>query len=134
MELKVGMYVRFKDKRGIQYIRKITSVNTEKPERRYAAIYIDKDANNCNRVSLKNIVGEPSFNLIDLIEVGDYVNSHKVLKINRVNIPGLLNVTVEKPDFRYCVNESVFNKDIKDIVTKEQFEACKYVVERDNHE
>lgn len=26
MKLEVGMYVRFKDKRGIEYIRKITGV------------------------------------------------------------------------------------------------------------
>lgn len=31
MKINKGMYIRFKDKRGIQYIRKITSVNTEEP-------------------------------------------------------------------------------------------------------
>ena len=36
MKLEVGMYVRFKDKRGIEYIRKITSVNTNYPNRLYA--------------------------------------------------------------------------------------------------
>lgn len=127
MELKVGMYVRFKDKRGIQYIRKITSVNTEKPERRYAAIYIDKDANICNGVSLKNIVGEPSFDLIDLIEVGDYVNGEKVTEtmIKMRDEQGVFGL----PDhYRTFVDEI----HIKSALTKEQFNACKYVVESDN--
>ena len=51
MKLEVGMYVRFKDKRGNQYIRKITSVNIKYPDRRYAGVYIDKDANNVTGVS-----------------------------------------------------------------------------------
>lgn len=125
MELKVGMYVRFKDKRGIQYIRKIISVNTEKPERRYAAIYIDKDANNCNGVSLKNIVGEPSFDLIDLIEVGDFVNNKMVNRIEKNYI-----VVNEIWNGR----ELIRNDEIKSIVTKEEFESRKYVVERDTNE
>lgn len=136
MELKVGMYVRFKDKRGIQYIRKITSVNTEKPERRYAAIYIDKDANSCNGVSLKNIVGEPSFDLIDLIEVGDYVNGNKVTKLGFDKL--LLHCkTIEchQEDLSRGYEGVTFmytNNDIKDVITKEQFNSMKYVVESDN--
>lgn len=35
MKLEEGMYVRFKDKRGSHYIRKITSVNTEYPGKLY---------------------------------------------------------------------------------------------------
>ena len=129
MELKKGMYVRFKDKRGIQYIRKITSVNTEEPERRYAAIYIDKDANNCNGVSLKNIIGEPSFNLINLIEVGDYVNGEKVTSAEPVDEKDTERY-LGFGDYDYYIHTS---EDIKSVVTKEQFNACKYVVERNGN-
>lgn len=143
MKISKGMYIRFKDKRGIQYIRKITSVNTEKPERRYAAIYIDKDANNCNGVSLKNIVGEPSFDLIELVEYMDlfeienpvklYGEDRKISLFNPVRCDGF----TEFEDGTHCI---ILNLDylvdikdlkIKSVLTKEQFNACKYVVERD---
>ena len=81
MDLKVGMYVRFKDKRGIEYIRKITSVNNTYPDKLYAGIYIDKNANNSNGVSLKNII-KTSFNIIDLIQKKDYANGLPVTKIS----------------------------------------------------
>ena len=140
LEISKGMYIRFKDKRGIQYIRKVTSVNTEEPAKRYAAIYIDKETNNCNGVSLKNIIGEPSFNIIDLIEVGDYINGYPVVdilecydndtkrKINRI-------VYIDKAGFEIDNRLTIVgNNDIKDIITKEQFDACKYAVERDTNE
>lgn len=85
MEISEGMYVRFKDKRGSHYIRKITSVNTEYPGKLYAGIYIDKTANNCNGVSLKNIINA-SHRLIDLIDKGDYVNGYKVLWVYNTEI------------------------------------------------
>ena len=78
MKLEVGMYVRFKDKKGNQYIRRITSVNREYPDKLYAGIYIDKKANNCNGVSLKNII-KVSDDVLDLIKKGDYVNGKKVI-------------------------------------------------------
>lgn len=137
MKLKEGMYIRFKDKRGIQYIRKITSINTEKPDKRYAAIFIDKEANNCNGVSLKNIIGKPSFDLIYLIKIGDYVNGYPVVDImdsydtetkRRIN----RTVYIDKP----CAGVKIWwtpllNGDIKEVITKEQFDSMKYVVERD---
>ena len=143
LELKKGMYIRFKDKRGIQYIRKITSVNTEEPERRYAAIYIDKDANNCNGVSLKNIIGEPSFNIVDLIEYMDLLEIENPIKLYGENkTVALFNPVrcdgfTEFEDGTHCI---ILNLDylvdvkdlkIKSVLTKEQFEAMKYVVERD---
>lgn len=141
LELKEGMYIRFKDKRGIQYIRKITSINTEKPDKRYAAIFIDKEANNCNGVSLKNIIGKPSFDLIDLIKTGDFVNGVRVIYIiknrdtgERLIITGLYEkhqsvkeiIDSEKTEKVYG-EENLLKADI---VTKEQFDNAKYWVER----
>ena len=99
MEISEGMYVRFKDKRGSHYIRKITSVNTECPGKLYAGIYIDKTANNCNGVSLKNIINA-SHRLIDLIDKGDYVNGYKVLWVYNTEIAksGPLYVVIDNHD------------------------------------
>ena len=69
-------------------------------------------------------------NLIDLIEVGDYVNGEKVTSAEPVD---------EKDTDRYLGfgNYDYYihtSEDIKNIVTKEQFNSMKYVVERDTNE
>ena len=75
LELKENMYVRFKDKRDIEYIRKIVKIPEDK---RYASLYLDKEANYSYGLSPKNVI-KASYNIIDLIEVGDYVNGSEVL-------------------------------------------------------
>ena len=62
-----------------------------------------------------------SYNIMDLIEVGDYINGMKVTKIC-FDKDGEKILTVS------CYLELV-NKDIKSIVTKEQFESIKYSLE-----
>lgn len=118
MNLEVGMYIRFKDKRGIEYIRKITSVNNTYPDKRYAGIYIDKETNNSNGVSLKNII-KASFNIIDLIELEDYVNGEEIV-INTLKDDGNIVIVRSGNCFR--------NEEIKSIVTKEQFEQMSYKI------
>lgn len=121
MDLKVGMYVRFKDKRGIEYIRKITSVNNTYPDKLYAGIYIDKNANNSNGVSLKNII-KTSFNIIDLIQKKDYANGLPVTKISEDIETG------EKYLNLYgCISEWG-EEDIINVVTKEEFDTRRYYV------
>ena len=63
-----------------------------------------------------------SYNLIDLIEEGDYVNGCLVIK----DIKGELRFI----DNEYRVMRYVKNNEIKSIVTKEQFETMKYVIEK----
>lgn len=121
MKLEVGQFVRFKDKRDIEYIRKITSVNDTYPDRLYAGIYIDKEANNSNGVSLKNII-ETSFNIIDLIEEGDYVNGLAVARISEDTATG------KKYFNLYGYISGFEEKDIEFVVTKEQFKQMSYRV------
>lgn len=90
---------------------------------------------NNNEILESDIIGKPSFDLIDLIEVGDYVNSNKVTKLSFDKL--LLHCkTIEchQEDLSRGYEGVTFmytNNDIKDVITKEQFNACKYVVERD---
>ena len=53
-----------------------------------------------------------SFNIIDLIEVGDYVNDYRVVE--------------RMGDWLDLESATAENKDIKSIVTKEQFESMEY--------
>lgn len=121
MELEVGMYVRFKDKRGNTYIRKIIDIPKDN---RYASIYIDKEANYTNHLSFKNVL-KTSHNIIDLIEVGDYVNGVQVIdkEIDNLNEKYL---QCGVGDYVICTYNS---NEIEDVVTKEQFSAMEYKVE-----
>lgn len=72
-----------------------------------------------------------SFNIIDLIEEGDYVNGDKIVKIEEDIYIGGLNLWTERnaPDgFGGFYRVKYREKDIKSIVTKEQFKAMEYEV------
>lgn len=63
-----------------------------------------------------------STNIIDLIEVGDYVNGHSVLEKHKEEA---WEVEVESD---YLIHHCLKEEDIKSIVTHEQFELAKYEV------
>lgn len=83
-------------------------------------------------------------NLIDLIEVGDYVNGYKIDYTNlkcetpflRSNQPYRVDNTLYseliKKGKDYNQPLHFYNDDIKSILTKEQFNSMKYVVERND--
>lgn len=126
MKINKGMYIRFKNNKGIQYIGKLININEyREPCFKYAIEVTWYD--DYIFIGDNDIIGEPSFNLIDLIEVGDYVNGEKVTSaepIAKSDNERYLGFG----DYDYYIHD---NEDVKDVVTKEQFNACKYVVERD---
>lgn len=67
----------------------------------------------------KNVISSP--NILDLIEVGDYVNGYLVIERDINN--ELRYIDLKDRNMKY-----VKNLDIKSIVTKEQFEEMKYKV------
>ena len=119
-ELKVGNYIRTKDKKGVQYIRKIIDLPKDT---RYGSIVVDKDIHNVKWVSKKNVL-KVSENIIDLIEPGDYVNGRKVDKIAFVDGDYYIKTKVSNTGNYDYLPEHL----IEDIVTKEQFESVKYEV------
>ena len=112
MKLEVGMYVRTKD--GISKCIKVT------PIRENSFMYefdreVYEDVYFLTYSELEKY--KSSSNIIDLIEVGDYVNGFPIIhKENDILKCGLL--------VQFKENE------IKSIVTKEQFESIKYSLER----
>ena len=129
MKLEVGMYVRT-DKGiakylglGIDVLKDdgSNSYNHWKSKHLFDNYIFDEEwGDTLTRIGNidKIIVGEPSFNIIDLIEVGDYVNGHQVEEID-----------YEIKEI-WCNNEYYYNgvsfKDIRSVVTKEQFEQISY--------
>lgn len=117
-EIKVGEYVRTKD--GI-----IRQVKTIKSGRRRFSITTETRINGSTK--LENIA-KHSPNIIDLIEVGDYVNGREVKHIAMFegfpDYPKLIFV-----DNKYLIpSETAENEDIKTILTKEQYKANCYEV------
>lgn len=120
MKLEVGMYVRFnwKKQQIPILIGKITEVHYDEDEKYY--FYL---TDNGLVIGEDNFVKEPSNNIIDLIEVGDYVNGYLVLNVLNFNDnPRILNL--EK-----IYDNKITEEDIKSVVTKEQFESMKYSLE-----
>ena len=77
------------------------------------------------------MIKKASHNIIDLIEVGDYVNGLKVSSVG-----GTYYGRKDKAIYcDYCENKEtgkwtmIYDDEIKSIVTKEQFESMSYEVE-----
>ena len=126
LELKENMYVRTKDgKIGklMGYMafdeNKIAIwTNTTKKGIKITPV-IDKDA-----------IIKANYNIIDILEVGDYVNGYKVTRIE-----GTYHGRKDKAIYcDYQQNEKtkkwimIYDDEIKSIVTKEQFEQMAYKV------
>lgn len=125
MELKEGMYVRYTRKMVNEYvaprIAKIVDCSDDK------LVKID----NGQVILRSDIIDKPSFNLIDLIKVGDYVNGYKIEKIQAGENYCYLLEDDDPWTLIAGYDCDGLTIPIKSIVTKEQFEAMKYVVERD---
>ena len=118
MKLEVGMYVRTKEGfiAKIEYIDKETggidcdnSVKTMY-EQHYSCLWGDE---------VKGLIVKTSHNIIDLIEVGDYVNGGQV----REKKEDYIRISGGNFMFQYLKEN-----EIKSIVTKEQFESMSYKV------
>ena len=123
MKISEGMYVR-----------------TEKGEIKKIFQYDEQEDNliwctlNCH-ATIKSSIVKASYNIIDLIEEGDYVNGYPVVDfdvtyfngIDRREEPKRIGVIVEK---NMGFSKTYFkNEDIKTILTKEQYENNCYKVE-----
>ena len=118
MELEVGMYVRIQWGNGEQTISKCTN-KVDMGDTQYSNndFYIHTDKK--GEVIYKSMILKASHNIIDLIEVGDYVNGVMVTEIK------------DGKPFKEDYNDpyySYYFDDIYSIVTKEQFESMSYKV------
>ena len=127
MKLEPNMYVRTKDGN----IDKILFVEYAEEKRQQYPNHPSKKHWRDKILLLKagywrttqNII-KASHNIIDLIEVGDYVNGQRVDTIQNGQL-----LSTNSYDFR-LENIVLCNEDIKSIVTKEQFESMKYKIDR----
>lgn len=127
LELRENMYIR--TKKGIAKIKKIFLDGSEpyfeaKYETdTYLEIYYDSEY-----VSEYNVL-KASYNIIDILEVGDYVNGHEIKDIDYAFDDIALNE--KKPRIvPYIDNiKNAYIDNIKSVITHEQMEQMAYKVE-----
>ena len=113
MKLEVGMYVRHKTSLSSKYV-KINKIKEIEEKENCLHIWLeDKDL-----ITEKYLI-KASYNIIDILEVGDYVNGCKIIK-NTLKDGG--NIVIVQGGNCFT------NEEIKSIVTKEQMEQMAYKV------
>ena len=118
-KLEIGMYIRTKDGKIAKFIK----YDEEDKEELITDYY------EYSTIWIKDVI-EASHNIIDLIEVGDYVNGSKVVDISIIGKDKEKWVWVEQTedtDNKYGDDYVGYNNEqIKSIVTKEEFKAMEY--------
>lgn len=109
LELKENMYVRTKDGE----IHKIKSINDE---------YIEYENGFGIPYELKEYIVKASYNIIDILEVGDYVNGSPICSFKTDEKDRIWIYTDSNYKCGYLENE------IKTIVTHEQMEQMAYKI------
>ena len=123
MDIKAEEYVR--TNRGYFYkIKKIRKSDVSEE------VYIVRaHGDNYNFYLRKDNIVKHSKNIIDLIEVGDYVNGYRILNIVNLANSDKKVFTICKSDFK-DICRVWGEEDIETILTHEQMEENQYVVKR----
>ena len=124
-ELEVGMYIRYVPTLG-DYTQKISKITKTKNCLLDMAYYLDNEKEPVFSSHFDYIL-KSSFNPIDLIEEGDYVNGYRVYSGGENHFDYILTWDEESD---YYMKIELPSIDIKSIVTKEQFKAMKYIIEK----
>ena len=122
MKLEIGMYVRTKNGCICQILK--TTYSKYLSRNKELCYEVDRPIN-VNMELYDQDIFKASHNRIDLIEVGDYVNGHRVLEIfkDRIKFGEDSLVLARKSNYD---NYYLYIEEIKSIVTKEQFESMSY--------
>mgnify|MGYP003289859801 CR=1 FL=1 len=118
MELKEGMYVRTDNGMKFGKVTEIHNVSGKVWYKIDTGVGIDKSQLTKNKIKHR---------IIDLIEVGDYVNGYKVVDI-KIFSDSNKYMVIATEEHQSFWKDKVFEDEIKSIVTKEQFESMSYKV------
>ena len=124
MKLEVGTYVRTKD--GIIAKTKTEHYEDGDSELGYFDYVYYKTDNYYNDDTLyifEEDIIKTSHNIIDLIEVGDYVNGRKVYQVG-YNFADEFVLKMSESNYE----DFIYPNEIETVVTKEQFESMSYKV------
>lgn len=114
-KLEVGMWVRIVTLSGHGSIGRLQKIDN--------ICVTDNGAVDINNIR------KFSYNIIDLIEVGDYVNGHKVIEVDLDDIDDYgNNFKYIKTEHDFTLNHWVKENEIETIVIREMFESMEYKV------
>lgn len=124
-KLEPNMYVRIKWGNGLQTISQCKNI-VNMGDTQYAKedFYIHTD--HSGEVIYKTMIVKSSFDIIDILEVGDYVNGKKIVDVGcLINGPRKGTKVID-----YYITPSAVsyleNEDIKSVITHEQIEQMEY--------
>lgn len=122
MKLEVGMYVRGKYYQYRGKIGKIIKNYNDDLEIAYKDGILKTNVGSFidDNYDINGKQYKASFDVIDLVEAGDYVNGVEVINID--------DEWITMSDMQVPILKSIANGMIKTIVTKEQFEKMSYKV------
>ncbi len=120
MEIEIGEYIRTKN--GL--IAKVCAYQE-------LIIYDDKGESakfysfDTDKGTIADVeIEEHSKNIIDVVEIGGYVNGYKVITLTRLNEKEISICIYKDIEEMKCI--ILQDKDIKTVLTKEQFENAEY--------
>ena len=122
MKIEIGEYVRTKS--GCIY--KIEEISKDK------YLLYEKDTEYKYKAHFSKDVIVCSKNIIDLIQIGDYVNGQKIVKITKDPfIKDQIDLWTDRiiPFDKDYQQERFIENEIESIVTKEQFKRAEYKLE-----
>ena len=121
--LKIGEYTRINGKIG-----KVKDIILNSNNYEDSGIYLENEKFILGKEEIYKL--KSSYNIIDLIEEGDYVNGYKILEIVKGFKVIVDNLELNTRDGNYYLKRFT-NNEIKTIVTKEAFKANEYRMETD---
>ena len=119
--LKIGEYTRINGKIG-----KVKDIVLNSNNYEDSGIYLENEKFILGKEEIYKL--KSSYNIIDLIEVGDYVNGYKVLDILKGFKILVDKLELNTRDGNYYLKQFA-NNEIKSVVTEEVFKANEYRVE-----
>jgi len=126
MKLEVGMYVKTKYGEIARIDKCLGEDSTYKNMEHYETDRMVTKFNNF--ILYKEDIEKASHNIIDLIEVGDFVNGYKVINVGVEELGHTYLSLDMNEDIHWLESEIENEEQIKSIVTKQQFESMSYKV------
>ena len=127
MKLEVGMYCRYNNFQNKIKIAKIKGIQKANEVFQYDYINFDNDDG-----ELETNIIKASYIIIDILEVGDYVNGKKIVDVGCLtNGPRKGTKAID-----YYITPSAVsyleNEDIKSVITHEQMEQMEYKIKEND--
>ncbi len=123
MKLEVGMYVRLQnDVENIVVINRIANVFE-------STILTENDGSIYQGVYTKENVIKASYSIIDILEVGDYVNGQRIYYDEELDFLYVQSFDGDGEFYQESITKQSFIDNIKSVITHEQMEQMTYKVD-----